>query len=410
MRPNPVAAFEMDKPRFGITHARHRQLLFAWRDFLMDKSDGQVRPGADHDTWTAFDKRLKSFDHYTSSIEDINMHFIWERASTDAASSHRPVIPLLLLHGWPSSVVDFFNVIHPLAHPGNSAPSHVPAFDIVAPSQTGYLWSSSPTVDSFGRGQHSGPQGDLLLADEARIVHKLMIGLGYRKYAIQAGDWAASLSRVMAKMYPDHVVAVHLNFCPTGPPPLNPFYISVPARLIPQPIKQLASALTPTFISSTLQSIRDYPSWRARTDYLREPGLADWLAHFLLGFPAPLNADDRKRLRRAHAFTHTGSAYNNMHNTRPSTIGLALQSDPAALLAWVGEKLLDWTDTDPTDSEIVSVMTLYWCTDTMPRSIYSYRNRPPVTGQMPVMNHAYDLKQPFGMSDFPYEVSYAACA
>jgi pimeloyl-ACP methyl ester carboxylesterase len=74
------------------------------------------------------------------------------------------VIPLLLLHGWPSSVHDFFEVIKPLAHPGDA---ETIAFDVVVPSQTGYLWSSTPKVDKFGMGNHSGPQGDFLLQGES---------------------------------------------------------------------------------------------------------------------------------------------------------------------------------------------------------------------------------------------------
>ena len=96
------------------------------------------------------------------SVEDITLHYIEEKA-TRGGSSARPVIPLLLLHGWPSSVHDFFETIKPLAHPGESAPATTPAFDVVVPSQTGYLWSSAPTTDRFGRGQHSGPQGDFLV-------------------------------------------------------------------------------------------------------------------------------------------------------------------------------------------------------------------------------------------------------
>jgi pimeloyl-ACP methyl ester carboxylesterase len=74
------------------------------------------------------------------------------------------VIPLLLLHGWPSSVHDFFEIIKPLAHPGDA---ETIAFDVVVPSQTGYLWSSAPKVDKFGMGNHSGPQGDFLLQGES---------------------------------------------------------------------------------------------------------------------------------------------------------------------------------------------------------------------------------------------------
>ncbi|PWN36302.1 alpha/beta-hydrolase [Meira miltonrushii] len=355
-KPEPTAVWEMDKKRLGMTHDRHRQLLFAWPD---------------HDTWKAFEKRLNTFDHYMSQIEDINMHFIWERAATDARQ-RRPVIPLVLLHGWPSSVLDFFNTIHPLAHPGATSPSDVPAFDVVVPSQTGYLWSSSPRVDQFGRGQHSGPQGDILLKDEARLVHKLMLSLGYRKYAIQAGDWSNVMARLMARMYPDHVVAVHLNFCPAGPPNIELPLVHFASHFIPQPIKNLAWAFTPT--------------------------------HYFMGFPRPLNDQDRKKLQRSIPFIRTGSGYAIMQGTRPSTLGLVLQSDPAALLAWIGEKYIEWTDDDPSDAEICAQLTLYWCTDTMARSIYNYRNRVQPSGSLPRTDPNLYINQPFGMSDFPFEV------
>jgi pimeloyl-ACP methyl ester carboxylesterase len=90
------------------------------------------------------------------------LHYIHEKATANTSAGQQ-VIPLLLLHGWPSSVVDFIETIKPLAHPGNAA---LPAFDVVVPSQTGYLWSSSPTVDAFGRGKGSGPQGDFLVKGE----------------------------------------------------------------------------------------------------------------------------------------------------------------------------------------------------------------------------------------------------
>ncbi|MCO5589702.1 hypothetical protein L7F22_043670 [Adiantum nelumboides] len=407
--PEPTAVWEMDKKRYGMTHDRHRQLLFAWRDFLAGKSEQQQslqngqRPGADHDTWKAFEKKLNSFDHYTSQIEDVNLHFIWERASTDARQ-RRPVIPLVLLHGWPSSILDFANTIHPLAHPGSTSPSDVPAFDVVVPSHTGYLWSTSPKVDQFGRGQHSGPQGDILLKDEARLVHKLMLSLGYRKYVIQAGDWSNVVARIMAQMFPDNVVALHLNFCPCGPPNLEIPLVHFASQFIPKPIKNLAWAFTPSPIATLIQNVIQFPAWRVREHYLREPGTIDWLAHYFVGFPRPLNDQDRKKLQRAIPFIRTGSGYAIMQGTRPSTLGLVLQSDPAALLAWIGEKYIEWTDEDPSDAEICAQLTLYWCTDTMARSIYNYRNREQPTGSLPRTDPNLYINQPFGMSDFPFEI------
>lgn len=47
-----------------------------------------------------------------------------------------------------------------------------------------------------------------------------------------------------------------------------------------------------------------------------------------------VNEAEEKGLPRAEAFKKTGSAYAQMHGTRPGTIGLVLASSPVALLSW----------------------------------------------------------------------------
>lgn len=68
-------------------------------------------------------------------------------------------------------------------------------------------------------------------------------------------------------------------------------------------------------------------------------------------------------------------AYALEHGTRPATIGLVLSSSPLALLAWIGEKHLEWSDTDdiPLD-KILSMITLYWFTSSISRCIWPYRS------------------------------------
>lgn len=171
-----------------------------------------------------------------------------------------------------------------------------------------------------------------------------MLSLGYRRYAIQAGDWGSAVARTMAKLYPRNVTAIHLNFCPSPPPLLNPPLLQYISRLIASPIYSVASALTPSVVSQTIQTIREYPRWIDRKRYLYEPGILTIAGHVLLGLPPPLSKIDLGKVRRGLDFMTSGSAYAAMQGTRPSTLGLALQSDPGALLAWVGEKLLQWTD------------------------------------------------------------------
>ena len=108
--------------------------------------------------------------------------------------------------------------------------------------------------------------------------------------------------------------------------------------------------------------------------------ITDLLPVNLYQLPAPSNASslpisqtEKNGLDRAKAFTETGSAYAREHGTRTATIGLVLSSSPLALLTWIGEKFLEWTDADPTLDEILDSVSLYWLTDTYARCIYPYR-------------------------------------
>ena len=112
-------------------------------------------------------------------------------------------------------------------------------------------------------------------------------------------------------------------------------------------------------------------------------------------------------LQRAIEFGSTGSAYALLHATRPSTISFSLASSPIALLAWIGEKFLHWTDSETTPSlqTILESVTLYWLTQTFPRSIYPYRQlfTPGVIGAHE--NPKWYIHKPFGFSWFPKEIA-----
>jgi hypothetical protein len=69
-------------------------------------------------------------------------------------------------------------------------------------------------------------------------------------------------------------------------------------------------------------------------------------------------AATRMEVRAKHS-----SAYSEVHRTAPQTLGYALVDSPAGLLAWMGEKLLDWGD-GLTPDQILDQVTLYWLTGT----------------------------------------------
>eukprot|EP00037_Helgoeca_nana_P012148 m.109746 g.109746 ORF g.109746 m.109746 type:complete len:206 (-) comp21283_c0_seq1:2323-2940(-) len=97
---------------------------------------------------------------FTAHIRGRRLHFIHKRCSNPDA----PVI--LLAHGWPGSVFEFYKMIGPLSR----------HFHVVAPSIPGYAWSEPPN--------HRGHT----IVETARDYHILLLKLGYPKYNVHGGD------------------------------------------------------------------------------------------------------------------------------------------------------------------------------------------------------------------------------
>jgi pimeloyl-ACP methyl ester carboxylesterase len=89
-----------------------------------------------------------------------------------------------------------------------------------------------------------------------------------------------------------------------------------------------------------------------------------------LAAPDPATAADTTDAERAAlddlaARSADGSAYSEVHATRPQTVGYGLVDSPAALCAWVAEKLVAWSDGGPeapalTRDQILDDVMLYW--------------------------------------------------
>lgn len=75
----------------------------------------------------------------------------------------------------------------------------------------------------------------------------------------------------------------------------------------------------------------------------------------------PYTAAQKAGLARTSWFNAQGSGYRAEQATKPQTLGYALADSPVALLAWIYEKLHDWTDDYPwTDDEVCTWMSIYW--------------------------------------------------
>lgn len=81
-------------------------------------------------------------------------------------------------------------------------------------------------------------------------------------------------------------------------------------------------------------------------------------------------------------FHETSGAYGHVQGTRPDTLAVGLNDSPAGLLAWLTEKLVEWSDTPPGDpsaverrisrDRILTEAMISWVTQTIASSFRPY--------------------------------------
>ncbi|MCJ1333819.1 hypothetical protein MMC10_010525 [Thelotrema lepadinum] len=190
----------------------------------------------------------------------------------------------------------FYEVTKLLSLLTQTTDPNLPSFHVVAPSLPNFGFSDGPSKKGFGLTQY------------AQTMHTLMTTLGYTSYVTQGGDWGAFITRVMARLYPSAIKTAHINF---------------PLCSIPKP-------------------------WRNPLVFLQAmSGLL-------------FSKSDRNDIAHSQRYTTELSAYLKLQDTKPQTLGYSLADSPIGLLAWIYEKLHDWTDSYPwTDDEILTWVSIY---------------------------------------------------
>ncbi|WP_409461765.1 epoxide hydrolase family protein [Amycolatopsis sp. GA6-003] len=148
--------------------------------------------------WRAQEERLNGFPQFTTTVDGANIHFLHLKSPEPDA------VPLLLTHGWPGSIVEFLDLIGPLADPRAYGGDPDVAFHVVVPSVPGFAFSG-PTPD---RGW--GP------ARTARAWAELMTRLGYPEFGTHGGDWGALISRELGVQFPDRIIGAHVTMLPSA--------------------------------------------------------------------------------------------------------------------------------------------------------------------------------------------------
>jgi microsomal epoxide hydrolase len=203
-----------------------------------------------------------------------------------------------------------------------------------------------PSIPDYGLSKRPHEDRELTMEAASEASNQLMVDLGFDAYVAQGGDVGAFLAQVMCGVY-DECKAFHLNM----------------------------------YFMTAEQSA----------------AVAD----------IPITTEEQARLDQAAAWAQTGSAYAAEHGTRPSTITLVLSTNPLAMLVWMGEKFIEWSDNrfDPLPLDtIISFVSFYWYTKSYGRAMWSYRSLTSIVGGA-LPEFPLSLSKPFGYSAFPVEIA-----
>lgn len=148
-----------------------------------------ARYWADEFDWRAQERRINEVPQFTAEVDGHELHWFHARPDDpDAAAT-----PLLLLHGWPGSSVEFLPMVPALVDP----PEGSPAFEVVVPSLPG-----------FGiPGPTRGWDADRV----ARALLELMSRLGHERFMVHGYDFGSIIGRKMAVAAPERVALLHVT-------------------------------------------------------------------------------------------------------------------------------------------------------------------------------------------------------
>ncbi|XP_068210084.1 epoxide hydrolase 1-like [Palaemon carinicauda] len=303
--------------------------------------------------WKQREKRLNQYPHFKTQIEGLDIHFL--RVAPQLPENQEvKVFPLLMVHGWPGSFVEFYNIL-PLLTTLQDRSNVV--FEVICPS-----------IPGFGFSQSSIKQG-LAQMETAQIFLKLMKRLGFEKFYIQGGDWGSLVVNLMATLYPENILGVHTNF--------------IMARTPGSLAKMVLGSVLPTgIVMDEKDGNRLYPLSKLFSRLLRESG------------------------------------YLHIQSTKPDTVGAALNQSPVGLAAYILEKFSTWThkenphlpdggllqeDFPLSLDQMLDNICVYWFTGTITSSMRYYAENSGQAETLDIMDRIPCLV-PAGLSSFPQEL------
>lgn len=142
-----------------------------------------------------------------SGGEEYSVHF------AALFSPNKAAVPILLMHGWPGSFLEFLPILTRVQAAHAADPASLP-YHLIVPSLPGFIFSDL------------GPAQDIDTDKAADVLHQLMVSLGFGPaggggYIAQGGDVGAGLARSLAVRHPGREEGCRgalLNMLPMYPP------------------------------------------------------------------------------------------------------------------------------------------------------------------------------------------------
>ena len=208
-----IRPFELHVPDEALDDLRDRLRRTRWpeRETVSAEDQASWRQGPPlayvrelAQAWQAYDWRrveaaLNSHGQASTTIDGQEVHLLHVRSPRPDAR------PLVITHGWPSSVLEPLAVMDALANPDDDQP----AFHVVAPSLPGFGFGSRPGTTGWSAER------------TADAWAELMTRLGYPRFYAAGGDWGARVTAGLAIRHRDRVAGVH-SFTPYVQAPDDP--------------------------------------------------------------------------------------------------------------------------------------------------------------------------------------------
>ncbi len=157
--------------------------------------------------WRKQEEFLNTFAHFRATVDGFGIHFLHERGKGDNP------LPLVLLHGWPSSFWQMLKIIPLLTDPVRHGSNATDSFDVIVPSLPGYGFSDRPSEKDMSTGR---------IAD---LFARLMTEeLGYERFGVRASDLGAGVSQQLALAHSGLLIGLHHSGT-------NPYVGQVPDNL-----------------------------------------------------------------------------------------------------------------------------------------------------------------------------------